>query len=438
MTSKMKVKQITYQNRLIYSLSLILTLGCLIVLVVWNWKSITQSDMYKHASDKERTLWVSAEQIQQLESHVGVYVYHDVCIEDDVDADLITVSPQEKVSAKKLVVYNSPHTGPSSRVTSCWAAQWPNVTRWRFEHTDLAIPQNYQVEELPAFFTIPSCTGNMWHLWEDLLFGVYQMLKICGMLGLPNSSHLLYKEPWPTSKSMESYHSCYNISRYQEFIFAFGFRADHNIYHRVESATCFKQAIFGWIPIEPHRRHEIADFIINRFSHKWKVECRPRTVTFIKRSTYRRIINLQQLQQQVIKLGFQNTQIVVLEKLTFLQQYEIARCSVILVGINGAGLEWALFMKASTGLLELTFGHLFPALFHNLASQRRLHYMTVSAETVIPDVQALCANTGLTPQQVQQRFTNQTYPFKFANAIYDLQTFTYVFKRLVDKVLQIF
>ncbi len=39
-----------------------------------------------------------------------------------------------------------------------------------------------------------------------------------------------------------------------------------------------------------------------------------------------------------------------------MHQYQLIRCTDILIGYTGAGLQWYAFMKPRTGMMELNFG----------------------------------------------------------------------------------
>ena len=82
--------------------------------------------------------------------------------------------------------------------------------------------------------------------------------------------------------------------------------------------------------------------------------CEPKTVTIINRSTYRKILNAEKLQKIAEELGY-ITKVVYMEKLTLKEQAQLIHCTNVLVGVTGAGLQWAYFMKDNSAVFEIAW-----------------------------------------------------------------------------------
>ena len=46
---------------------------------------------------------------------------------------------------------------------------------------------------------------------------------------------------------------------------------------------------------------------------------------------------------------------VVMETLSFTEQLRVARCARVMIGVQGAGLQWAMFMKPGSALIEIAW-----------------------------------------------------------------------------------
>ena len=93
--------------------------------------------------------------------------------------------------------------------------------------------------------------------------------------------------------------------------------------------------------------------------------CKNFTISLIQRH-YRRILNIEELREGLYKAGFQNINILTFEDMMLKQQMQTVYCTDIMVGVYGAGLQWALFMKPGSGLLELGWHHWDPGWYANM------------------------------------------------------------------------
>ena len=57
----------------------------------------------------------------------------------------------------------------------------------------------------------------------------------------------------------------------------------------------------------------------------------------------------------VKSVGFPNGRVVCFEELSVLEQMEAAATSVVMIGVHGAGLQWAMFMKEGSYLVEIAW-----------------------------------------------------------------------------------
>ena len=78
-------------------------------------------------------------------------------------------------------------------------------------------------------------------------------------------------------------------------------------------------------------------------------------VTIIQRKLDRRILNIEELTLTLEREGYNNTHVVDMATLSIKEQMQLARCSDVLIGIQGAALHWGFFMRPGTGFVEIAW-----------------------------------------------------------------------------------
>ncbi len=143
---------------------------------------------------------------------------------------------------------------------------------------------------------------------------------------------------------------------------------------------------------------EIVDYLATKLPFD-SDKCKTKQIVIIQRSR-RLILNVNQLIQAANQLGFDNTDVFDFVNMTIFEQYQLICCTRILIGINGAALQWALFMNPGSGLMELSFAK--PG-FHQhygfMKGYRKLVYDVYIASKVIPDWHTI--GTPYTKEQKQ-------------------------------------
>ncbi len=309
-----------------------------------------------------------------------VYTLSNICIETDPSGRKVSLDPDTNISRKILVAYNRPKSGwtklkaaTAGHAKICYS-DWP----WDILETNKSIPITHTyITEYPAYFTTPSFISNLAHFWSDFLVGMYGVLNATNMLGVTDGSQL-YMKGWEWRYGTWGwFNSTARKERYKDLIYPLGVRKDYYIYHNETPNTCYKSALFGWKPV-PSKY--LVDYLNTKLPFD-SAKCKVNQITLIQR-TIRKIINIKQLKQVAIKLGFTNISIVYFERLTVLGQYQLVRCTDILIGINGAALQWALFMKPKSGLVELYYSN-FKVFYNKYHGHNGLVYRKLIAEKQI-------------------------------------------------------
>ncbi len=276
----------------------------------------------------------------------GVYTIADVCIENDPAKGKVEIRRNTTVSQKRLVVYNAKYSGEATlKVAASMNARDKN---WKLLYKTQPVPSSHKyITAYPAYFVTSSCTGNLYHLWQDTVIGLYGALKATNRLMSQEPNQLIFKSPILPGM----FNQCQSRDRFKELITAFGVRQYYDTYHAFPAKTCYRNAVLGWIPSDSEI---VSDFVINRIPFDIN-NCDPlKTVTIIQRLN-RQILNLEELLKAAKDMGFKNTQVFTFENMTFSEQYAIIRCTDILIGVRGAGLQWLTFMRPNRGLMELSW-----------------------------------------------------------------------------------
>ena len=84
-------------------------------------------------------------------------------------------------------------------------------------------------------------------------------------------------------------------------------------------------------------------------------ECKEEPMVTLLQRKNRVILNMDELRQTAIKVGFTNIIKTVFEDISTIEQMKIIRCTRVFVGVHGAGLAWGLFLRKKTALLEIAW-----------------------------------------------------------------------------------
>ena len=353
----------------------------------------------------------------------GIITFRDVCIEEDMFEVPIEVESGRKVTAKKIIIYNSYGDSPF-KFTVAATSNRPDHFYWvYFNHSSIP-PSHHYISDYPAYFAIPACTGNIHHFWVDFFLGLYGALNVTNRLDSHIANQLYYRDPLVEIP----YDDCNAFHRYEELLYSMSIRTHHSNYHDEQPNTCYKNAVFGW---KPTGTEVATKYVVDKFGISSDI-CKNGTVTLIQRR-FRRILNMEDLKDAALSSGFSNVNIVKFEDMSLKTQIQTAYCTDILVGLHGAGLQWASFMKPGSGLLEIGWHHWDPGWYANLYGQyQNFHTTTLMAKKVILNWESYIFNVrrGEPLSDGQQYALSRRGPansfdnhWKWADAIVDPDTF---------------
>jgi len=103
-----------------------------------------------------------------------------------------------------------------------------------------------------------------------------------------------------------------------------------------------------------HRNRDAVDHVISRLKISQPVTCDDTysSIVSIERPN-RRIINIADLEQSARAAGFKSVKTVLFENMSVKEQITLAANTRVIVGVQGAGLQWAIFMPPGSILIEI-------------------------------------------------------------------------------------
>lgn len=292
--------------------------------------------------------WAKGE-LERLQGLSDVLYLDNVCIE--YLSVPVTHSEANFSETKKLVVYGnySRIVGQHRLAVAGSANSLWNHWNIEFRHEPLPIENVSTYYANTAFFVQPTCPGNLHHFLIDEYLPLYSVVKLANCLHPGADNQILYRTPQPSNGS-----SC-SRKRYEDILRTLFTRAQHDVFYSLPSNTCFRKAVFG-SRIHIKRPRDAVDHILENFSMSSlsKFHTGDLYVTILSRQR-RRILNEEYLLQLGLSVGFRNVRIVDFETLSVEDQMRVAASSNVLVGVQGAGLQWAVFMPEGSHLVEIAW-----------------------------------------------------------------------------------
>ena len=198
---------------------------------------------------------------------------------------------------------------------------------------------------------------------------------------------------------------------------------------------CYVNTVFGGMD---GKVQDVVTRIRRHLMPPQKQPCPERQFTMIDRRASRHIVNIHQLQQLATAAGW-NTTVVYLEDYNIRQQFNMIRCSKVLLGVQGQGMIWSWFLNKDASIVELYWDEWTP-LYGLQASIQGIYTYLLKASVFDIDfngyAKQINRTTPFSDQEkiqlrsspAQRRFVNN--PFKFASVIVSLKDFNYLLSML--------
>ena len=196
---------------------------------------------------------------------------------------------------------------------------------------------------------------NFFHFTKQIFFPLYWLIKSTNQLQEGAQNIVFYQGPLAICEQNKRV-IYYNLDGYQHFRDILYVKNNLELSAYVDrpdpDKVCYENAVFSKLHFLDKAREAI-DYFKSSLDVRDDV-CQAKTLTIINRSLYRQILNAEDMKKIAEDLGY-NAKIVQMEKLTLKEQAQLIHCTDVLVGVAGAGLQWAYFMKNHSSVFEIAW-----------------------------------------------------------------------------------
>ena len=250
---------------------------------------------------------------------------------------------------KKVVIYS--HQASDKR--------WEKFKEFGVQVSTHAIPSHFKIEgNTTAVFTTLAQPDNLYHFWHDMFKYVYATIGLTEKQ-TSQKRRLLF---WLPLNQLIPGLACCNLRKYG-LLFR-GLEFDRRMsYLSVPSETCFRHAVFGQANPTIDEQIDAVDNVRKAFNIN-RTKCVPNQVLIIRRRN-RNILNIEELKTTAINMGYSNTKIIRFETLPVVRQLYEVSCARVLIGVQGQGLAWSMFMPPGALVIEISWPDKYWPMFYN-------------------------------------------------------------------------
>jgi len=378
----------------------------------------------------------------------GVFLLHDVCIEEHPDAwtevkkGSCPHRPDKSYRIeKRIVVYNSKRRYSVKDFKVGGHGNRKNL--WEIHYEIGPPPKARQWAPYPALFATTSCEANLHHFLVDQFSRIYAVMKTLGRLGtglkhpsppptqigdaadssgrLAQSTSALSAERFEKLKVMLFYRDdvhdfcrdtgCHDPTKFEDLLFTLPF-VDHRAYFAKEDThlnVCFRDAVLG-TSREGVSDREVSNHILQGLGMaapqaaasasagaNTKMTCPTdpeRTVVILQRRN-RRLLNAQDLaafvetQTTTLTSGGDKgplfARVVEFDGMNVTQQMFTVRCCKLFVAVMGAGQQWVSFMRKGSTLLSIGWRNWNADYYKGYAKEAGVTFVAVETSQVVPN-----------------------------------------------------
>jgi len=221
----------------------------------------------------------------------------------------------------KVIVYNSFYRDGLQRLHVYGSANsaWNN---WDIHFRRGKMPSSHTFHNTTAFFVVQTCPANLHHFWIDEFVPLYSVISRVNRLYRGANNQILYR--LPTDQEGTDINGCYNKTVYEEILRTLYINPFHDVFYRAPVNECYSSAVFGTHAVVSDPRavvsHVTADILGKETVRR--IASGKYYVTFVQRR-YRRIINIRQLLQAALDIGFRQVRIVFFERHSIKEQVSL-------------------------------------------------------------------------------------------------------------------
>ena len=254
-----------------------------------------------------------------------VYSFCNVCIEAlQVPVTHMKSSHGRKLyynETAKVVIYNSANADGLKHlsVSGSKNTKW---NHWDIHFHQGHIPLSHTLHNSTAFFVAETCPANLHHFWYDEFVQLYSVVNRVNRLQPGSSNQIFYRDP--SDLDGESIVNCRNNTVFEDFLQTLFTNPFHDVFYRAPVNVCYSSAVFGIHSLGDNPRTIIQHVTTSLLGKETldQIALNKFYVTFVQRQ-YRRIINLEELMQSALIIGFQKVRIVHFEQHSIKEQVRL-------------------------------------------------------------------------------------------------------------------
>ena len=308
----------------------------------------------------------------------GTYSFRNVCVET-------TTNYTTGAKGKRIIVYNSHNS---------WNVSKPNQVslykkritvdrsnfRKLYKHWDIyfssdVIPRNQTLLPTTAFFVSPAFLANLYHFWNDQFIRLFSVIKSANRLHEGMNNEIVCNT---------DIHSALP-ARNKEILRTLYTTDFHDVFTQLPTNTCYSSAVFGAIN-NLERDRDAVDHVLTKLNVSRRTSTTIKSSLVIVKRTIRRITNIGDLEKAAKDAGYESVRIVQFESMPIKDQMTVAADTRVMVGVHGAGLQWAIFMPEGSFLVEISWPQKYWFPFYNsIVDSYNIRYYNLTAQVVNPN-----------------------------------------------------
>jgi len=218
----------------------------------------------------------------------------------------------------KVIIYNSFYRDGEQRL-HVYGSDNSAYNNWDVHFRRGQIPPSHKFHNTTAFFVAQTCPANLHHFWTDEFVPLYSVISRVSRLHTGANNQILYRRP--TDQEGTDIKGCYNKTVFEEILRTLFINPFHDVFYRAPVNECYSSAVFGTHAVVADARTVVQHVKTNLLGKETvdRITSGEFYVTFVQRQ-YRRIINIPELLQAVLKVGFRQARTVYFERYSIKEQ----------------------------------------------------------------------------------------------------------------------
>jgi len=294
----------------------------------------------------------------------NMYTFHNVCVE--------TMTNKDGGSSGKfyrIVAYNNFNGSNQSHQKRLIVQGLRNENWWDVYFSSDPIPKNHKVHQTAAFFVSPFYLINIYHFWQDFYIRLFSVLKSTNQLHKGMKNRIIYRTEHPPHVR----------KKFKELIPSLYPTKHNDAYYKLPTNTCFSSVVFG-AENTLRRNRDAVDHALSELNIREQTSAEIKDCIVLIQRKYRRIININDLKKAAIAVGYKRAKVVDFENMSVKEQMTVAANCRLMLGVHGAGLQWAIFMPPDSTLIEISWKHWRP--FYRFVETYNINHINLNASDV--------------------------------------------------------